>query len=49
MIGGLPGLFVFLMLGILVALFEEEGEIIMAILGLIFFGAILFALMWVGV
>lgn len=49
MISGLPGLFVFLMMGILLVFFEEEGEIIMAILGLIFFGAILFALIWVGV
>jgi len=49
MIGGLPGLFVFLMLGIVVALFEEEGEIVIAILGTLLFGSILLALMWVGV
>lgn len=49
MIGGLPGLFFFLMLLILVNLYEEGGEQVIAIVGLIFFGTIMLALLYIGV
>ena len=49
MIGGLPGLFFFLFLLVLVFLMEEYGDIILQVICLIFFGGILLALLAIGV